>query len=339
MPLHVLNPDGGDSFQDFSQELPLPDNGHAPVNFHAYAAATKGVFARKVEELPLDDSPVLVLLRRRLAFSLKAISALDGKRPLWVSWKETGTDQVKKQLSRWGNKTKLVQILARVEGAICPVNWIHQHYKEFAGEKFSCPWVPTPYPLLQQHWDFRRPWSEKNGILLATREFKVPKRHHRDAILAALLLQQKTQQPVTIVNTEGSWGAKQIEEICAPVDAKVRVLEGKLSYAKWLELISEHKLVWQLDDSGVPGQVAGDSLLAGTICLGGLGTNDRILLEAWRAKLTRSFRDKKPFFLAESLLQQQEKAGEKLVNLWQDAGKQIDYAAGIKRLEQEGILS
>jgi hypothetical protein len=43
-----------------------------------------------------------------------------------------------------------------------------------------------------------------------------------------------------------------------------------------LRLLAKHKLVWQLDASGVPGQVAGDALLARVPCVGGNGATERL---------------------------------------------------------------
>jgi hypothetical protein len=56
----------------------------------------------------------------------------------------------------------------------------------------------------------------------------------------------------------------------------LRVLSKCQPYADYLREVARHKIVLQLDRSRVPGQVAGDAVLARTICVGGDGTTERI---------------------------------------------------------------
>src|SRR5205085_6060290 len=55
------------------------------------------------------------------------------------------------------------------------------------------------------------------------------------------------------------------------------IIEKKMPYPDYLREIGRHKIVFQLDRSRVPGQVAGDALMARTICVGGDGAIDRIV--------------------------------------------------------------
>ena len=82
--LGVLNPGGRDRFQSFENGPGSPgDPGHAPVNFHAYAACTRGVFADRVSALPPHVRGVIVLLRpRHLARARAACREL--RRPSWM---------------------------------------------------------------------------------------------------------------------------------------------------------------------------------------------------------------------------------------------------------------
>lgn len=336
MPLHVLNPGGRDPFQDFRTGLPAPGEGHAPVNFHAWAAAGGGVFARALEELPDDASPVLVLLRRRLERAAAAVEALRGRgRAVWVSWKETGRHQVAAQLRHWGNAARLRRLLGRVDGALCPVEWIGGHYRAFGGPGLRCELAPTPYPIGEAGWDFSGPWAQRRGILIGTREFGVPSRHHAEALLAARLLQQASGEPITVVNGEGAAGRREFlrHPLAGLGESELNWIEGPLPYPDWLRLMAAHKLVWQLDDSGVPGQVAGDSLLAGTPCLGGQGQLDRMLSRSWRGLLSAGYRQATPFTLAKALLGQGEEAGTHLLALWREAGEELGFPAFRLRLE------
>ena len=54
------------------------------------------------------------------------------------------------------------------------------------------------------------------------------------------------------------------------------MIEGRLEYRRYLKTIAAHKLVFQLDRSAVPGQVAGDALLCRVPCVGGDGAVERI---------------------------------------------------------------
>jgi hypothetical protein len=57
----------------------------------------------------------------------------------------------------------------------------------------------------------------------------------------------------------------------------LRVVEGRKPYPEYLKLLSRHKIVFQLDASAVPGQVAGDALLCRVPCIGGNGTTERLV--------------------------------------------------------------
>ena len=49
-----------------------------------------------------------------------------------------------------------------------------------------------------------------------------------------------------------------------------------MSYRAYLGEVARHKIVFQLDRSRVPGQVAGDVLLCRSVCVGGDGAIERI---------------------------------------------------------------
>jgi hypothetical protein len=60
-------------------------------------------------------------------------------------------------------------------------------------------------------------------------------------------------------------------------DGLLRVVRSRLPYARYLQLMAGHKLVFQLDQSAAPGQVAGDALLCRIPCVGGNGTIERLV--------------------------------------------------------------
>jgi hypothetical protein len=134
--------------------------------------------------------------------------------------------------------------------------------------------IPTPYPVEDPRWDFSRPVTERSGVVIGTREFDVPSRNH----LAALIVSRKLAQLghfVTAFNSDGRNGGKILAALRFP-PGKLRVLERRFCYPEWLRIVAQHKLVLQLDRSRVPGQVAGDTLLCRTLCVGGDGAIERL---------------------------------------------------------------
>src|SRR5207237_10318891 len=61
---------------------------------------------------------------------------------------------------------------------------------------------------------------------------------------------------------------------------KIRVHEKRMNYRAYLGEVARHKIIFQLDRSRVPGQVAGDALLARSVCVGGDGAVERIAFPA-----------------------------------------------------------
>jgi hypothetical protein len=115
--------------------------------------------------------------------------------------------------------------------------------------------------------------ENRSGIFLGTREFAVPTRNHLPALLAVKKLSDATKEPVTVFNFDRRRGAKLISEIGFQ---KIRVHEKRMGYRAYLGEVARHKIVFQLDRSRVPGQVAGDALLCRSVCVGGDGAIERI---------------------------------------------------------------
>jgi hypothetical protein len=82
-------------------------------------------------------------------------------------------------------------------------------------------------------------------------------------------------ETVTVFNCDGWYGRRMIARLGYD-ERLLRVIEGRVPYPRYLRILAKHKLVWQLDASAVPGQVAGDALLARVPCVGGNGTTERL---------------------------------------------------------------
>ena len=125
-------------------------------------------------------------------------------------------------------------------------------------------------------WDFSTPIEERRGIFVGTREFATPSRNHLTALLAIRQIAEPMQEPVTVFNGDG-WRGRRMLARLPFADGLLRVIEHRLPYPQYLRLMARHRLVWQLDASAVPGQVAGDALLCRLPCVGGNGTTERLV--------------------------------------------------------------
>src|SRR5207302_1313366 len=135
--------------------------------------------------------------------------------------------------------------------------------------------IPTPYPVEDQRWNFCLRPDEQSGIYVGTREWDVPSRNHFVALLVARQLCEATGEPITVVNLDGERARRLLAELKLPGE-KLRVIERRKPYPDYLRDVARHKIVLQLDRSHVPGQVAGDALLCRVACVGGDGAIERI---------------------------------------------------------------
>ncbi len=262
MKLAVLNPAGRDPEQHFPEGAGVPDDRvHAPVNYHAYAACTRGSFHREVATIPAEQRAVLLLLRRDLKPAMKALRELKARgKIVAISWKESGSHQVAEQLDEAKNLTCFRELCASADAALSSTPELVPLYSS-SGARLA-EFVPTPYPVDDERWDFSAPLAARSGVFIGTREWSVPTRNHARALLHACSL----GVPVTVFNTDGREGRRKLDALGCP---HLRVLEGRLPYSGYLREMARCRVVFQLDASAVPGQVAGDALLCRMPCIGG----------------------------------------------------------------------
>ncbi len=264
--LTVLNPGGRDPHQDFSAGAGSPnEKGHAPVNFHGYAACTRGVFHCETKAAIAEGLPVLLLLRGDFRETREALRQLQSAGlTTAVSLKETGLHQIARQLSDPKRAALFREITGAADGFLAATSEAAQLC---AGGTF----IPTPYPMADALWDFSRPLPERAGIFIGTREWDVPSRNHFAAFSLALQL----GEPVTVFDEKPRRAHKLWESLGGDA-GKLRTLEKRLPYRDYLSEIARHRIVLQLDKSAVPGQIAGDALLCRVPCVGGDGAIDRL---------------------------------------------------------------
>lgn len=269
MKLAVLNPGGHDPQQLFPDGAGAPDDAaHAPVNYHAYAACSGGGFYREVSEIPESQREVLLLIRRDVKTCYTALEALQAAgKTVAVSLKESGAHQFAELCSGAKRLALFSRICAQADGALSSTPELVAVYRGAGAKRVE--FIPTPYPIDDPRWDFAIPAEERRGVFIGTREFDVPSRNH----LAALVSLHELKIPVTVVNGDGRHGRKLLHALA---NESLNIVEDRLPYSDYLRLIARHRFVFQLDRSAVPGQVAGDSLLAGVPCVGGDGAIERV---------------------------------------------------------------
>ena len=276
--LTVLNPGGRDPEQHFHETATLGGQEHPPVNFHGYAACTRGVFHYETRRAIAEATPVLLLLRRDFRNSERALSELQKHgRTVAVSLKETGLHQIAQQLCDHEKLSRFMKIVGQADGCIATTPEAADIYQRTRWKRSpaTVAFVPTPYPLEDPQWNFSLPPNEQSGIFLGTREWDVPSRNHFAALLVARQLCEETGEPVTVLNLDGYKARRLLWEIKFP-EGKFRTIEQEKPYPDYLREVAKHKIILQLDRSRVPGQVAGDALLCRTVCVGGDGAIERI---------------------------------------------------------------
>jgi hypothetical protein len=276
--LTVLNPGGRDPEQQF-HSVPAPSEGaHPPVNFHAFAASSFGAFHRDVRRALGENTPVLLLLRSDFRASERALTDLkkDGC-TVAVSLKETGLHQIANQLGDPAKLSRFIKIVTQADACIATTPEAAEIYQRVRSQQnpATVAFIPTPYPIEDQRWDFSMPRNEQSGIFVGTREWEVPSRNHFAALLVARQLFEATGEPVTVVNLDGYKGRRLFGELHFP-EGKLRLIEKWKTYPDYLRDVARHKIVLQLDRSHVPGQVSGDALLCRIPCVGGNGAIERI---------------------------------------------------------------
>jgi hypothetical protein len=276
--LTVLNPGGRDPEQQFPC-VPAPGEGpHPPINFHAFAACTFGAFHRDTRRAIAEKTPVLLLLRSDFRASERALAELKKEGCcVAVSLKETGLHQIAEQLRNSIKLSRFIKIVTQADACIATTPEAAEIYQRVRSkcDPATVTFMPTPYPIGDQRWDFSVSRNEQSGIFVGTREWDVSSRNHFAALLIARQLCETTGEPVTVVNLDGYKGRRLLGELNFP-KGKLRLIEEWKSYPDYLRNIARHKIVLQLDRSHVPGQVAGDALLCRIPCVGGDGAIERL---------------------------------------------------------------
>src|SRR5215472_9817250 len=167
--LTVLNPGGRDPEQQFDSVSAPNEGAHPPINFHAFAACTLGVFHRDARRAIAENTPVLLLLRSDFRASERALTELKREgRTVAVSLKETGLHQIAQQLRDPAKLSRFRKIVANADGCIATTPEAAALYQHIRNEvdPLTVAYIPTPYPIEDQRWDFSVPITEQSGIFI-----------------------------------------------------------------------------------------------------------------------------------------------------------------------------
>src|ERR1044072_6702455 len=146
--LTVLNPRGRDRKQEFRDLLAPGEGAHPPINFHAFAACTQGVFHHNTRRAIAEDTPILLLLRGDFRASERALADLKRHgRTVVVSLKETGLHQVAQQLCARGRVARFMKIVAQADGCIATTPEAAEIYQTVRWSPRRVAFIPTPYPV------------------------------------------------------------------------------------------------------------------------------------------------------------------------------------------------
>src|SRR5262249_9704610 len=146
-----------------------------------------------------ENTPVLLLLRSDFRASERALTDLKEEgRTVAVSLKETGLHQIAQQLRDPEKLSRFIKIVADADRCISPAPEAAEIYHCFRSKHSltTVAFIPTPYPVEDQRWDFSVPRNEHAGIFVGTREWDMPSRNHFAALLIARQLCETTGEPV-----------------------------------------------------------------------------------------------------------------------------------------------
>jgi len=333
MSFAVLNPGGRDKHQNFSNGPGDPSaEAHPPVNYHAYAACLRAAFHQSISTVPVGS--VLVLIRKRnMRKVLASIAQLRARgSSVFISLKESGSHQIADTLGDVTRWELFREICSLADGAISSTPELLGLYSAAGVPKAI--FLPTPYPVDFPEWNFARPLEGRRGIFVGTREFRVTSRNHLEAVALANQMSRDLTIPLAVMNSEGRHGGM-ILKTFQRGNPLFYIIEAPLSYKDYLKVMLLHRIVWQLDSSAVPGQVAGDSLLCGMPCLGGNGAVDRLAFPDYSSPKSRS-----ELVASAKLLLQDDQAWTDCVQKSKNlSAEKLSYSAVAVRLKEFTSLS
>lgn len=287
--LKVLNPFSIDPRQEFTNYAgDVNDTFHAPINWHAYAACSSGVFCKDVLEIQEKDNVLFVCSLTVVEKCFNVFKLLKNRGiKVVVAFKPSGTTQIAQHLSSAEKLHYFQLIVQEADACLAPTEELLSVFRSIRLDKDpeTVCFIPTPYPIEDVRWNFSLPLEQKRGIFIGTREFHILARNHLAALLMASAISNNLNCHVTVINPQqrkktSFFKKKEYHNLFDSLNFKpelLKIIPSKLPYSEYLKLMSSHRIVLQADQTTVPGQVAGDSLLCRMPCVGGVGAVERLV--------------------------------------------------------------
>ncbi len=264
--------------------------GHPPVNFHAYAACTRGTYGGS-QSVSIAPSKVLLLIGGKMERSLHILRALKkAGHTVVITMKETGLAQISGHFQTFDHWAAFRKLCLEADGALATTFDTLPLYQS-ANRHLPTAFIPPPYPVEESEWDISRLVTQASkGVFVGTRQLFVTSRNHALALSLIAPLTAELNEPLSVISGRASNlpGMKRLlnkvrdfshawHQQFSQAAPHVQVVAKQLPALDYLKLMATHKLVFQLDTSAVPGQVAGDALLCRIPCVGGNGTAERLV--------------------------------------------------------------
>jgi hypothetical protein len=312
-------------YPDFAGE---PPENHIPVDVCAFAACTAGTYHRTHQSVPAEADKVLLLLDK-LPPCLQALTKLQrAGKTVAVTFAEAGTVQVAGQLDTPAALECFHEICHRADAAIATTPEGASVFRGAGARNVEL--VPTPCPVDDPRWDFSVPPEQRRGILTGTFEFCTYYRNHVAALMSLRRVAEATGEPVTLIRGGRRYDRRMADQVRRHWPAGLlRIIDGPLPALRFVRLMATHKLVFQLDQAGAAGQVAGEALLCRIPCVGGYGGIERVVFPG----LCGFGRTPEQLVgLATRLVQQPENAEAEVARALSIAAEQLSFAAAQSRL-------
>ncbi len=312
-------------YPDFAGE---PPENHIPVDVCAFAACTAGTYHRKHRSVPAATRNVLLLLDK-LPSCLQALTELQrAGKTVAVTFAEAGTMQVADQLAAPAALECFYEICQRADATIATTPDGASVFRGAGARHVEL--IPTPCPVDDPRWDFSVAPDQRRGILIGTFEFCTHYRNHVAALLSARRVAEATGEPVTLIRGRRRYNRRMAEQVQRHWPAGLlRVIEEPLPALRFVRLMATHKLVFQLDQAGAAGQVAGEALLCRIPCVGGYGGIERVVFPDL---CSFGHTPEQLVDLVIRLVEQPSEAERAVARALSIAAQQLSFAAGRARL-------
>jgi len=343
--LAVVDPAGSPDYHRMEAVNPrgtLADGAyHSPVELCAFAACTGGTFhgcqsrrdlltARSCWDVPSDTSAVLLLVDKMRRCRQLIDRYHQAGKTVVITFTEAGTMQIARMLETPARLRGFVGVCERADGAIAVTPEGLPVLRSCGARHVEL--FPTPCPVDVPGWDFSVPADQRHGILLGTTYFHANERNHMAALVSIGRLAESIGEQVTVViDMSDSYDRSMRGELESWWRSDtLHVVEGPLTFFRFLRLLARHKIVFQLDQAAGCGQIGGLAVLSRIPCVGGNGGHERVVFPHL-CGFSRTIGELSD--IAEQLLMYPDKAEAAVATALKLANERVAFGVARSRLE------